>query len=45
MPRPINIVLKGDYTDRDVKKAIRDLQSLQTQSTKTAAAAGPTSKA
>lgn len=45
MPRPINIVLKGDYTDREVKKAIRDLQSLQTQSTKTAAAAGPTSKA
>jgi len=36
MPRPINIVLKGDYTDRDVKRAIKDLQSLQAQGGKTA---------
>lgn len=35
MPRPISIVLKGDYTDRDVKRAIRDLGSLQTQGKRT----------
>lgn len=39
MPKPISIVLKGEYTDRDVKRAIRDLQSLQTQGAKTEAAA------
>ena len=43
--RDITIVLKGDYTDRDVKRAIRDLQTLQTQGSKTATSAGPTSKA
>lgn len=35
MPRDITIVLKGSYTDREVKKAIRDLQSLQTEAPKT----------
>lgn len=29
--RPINVVIKGDYSDRDVKRAIRDLKSLETQ--------------
>lgn len=36
--RPINVVIKGDYSDKDVKRAIRDLKSLQTQGPRTGAA-------
>lgn len=35
--RPINVVIKGDYSDRDVKRAIRDLKSLETQGPRTGA--------
>ena len=31
MARPINVVIKGDYTDRDINRAIRDLERLKTQ--------------
>lgn len=34
-PRPINVVIKGDYSDKDVKRAIRDLKSLETQGSHT----------
>ena len=34
--RPINVVIKGQYTDADVKRAIRDLNTLQKQGPKTA---------
>lgn len=29
--RPINVIIKGDYTDKDIKRAIRDLESLRKQ--------------
>ena len=29
--RPINVVIKGDYNDKDVNRAIKDLQSLKVQ--------------
>jgi hypothetical protein len=32
---PINVTITGDYNDRDIKKAIKDLQSLQGQSANT----------
>lgn len=35
--RPINVVIKGDYSDRDVKRAIRDLKSLESQGPRTGA--------
>lgn len=38
--RPINVIIKGDYTDRDIKRAIKDLQSLQKQAPKTTKAVG-----
>ena len=31
MAKPINVVIHGDYNDRDVNRAIRDLESLKTQ--------------
>lgn len=33
--RPINVTIKGDYTDRDIKRAMRDLGSLQRQGPRT----------
>jgi hypothetical protein len=33
--KPISVTIKGDYTDRDVKRAINDLHSLQKQGPKT----------
>lgn len=33
--RPINVVIKGDYTDKDIKRAIRDLHTLEKQGPKT----------
>jgi hypothetical protein len=38
--RPINVTITGDYNDRDVKRAIRDLDSMKTQSGSTSAAFG-----
>ena len=35
MAKPINVVIKGDYTDRDINRAIRDLERLKTQSNDT----------
>ena len=29
--KPINVVIKGDYTDRDINRAVRDLERLKTQ--------------
>lgn len=29
--KPISVTIKGDYTDRDIKRAIKDLDSLQTR--------------
>lgn len=31
MAKPINVTIKGDYNDRDINRAIRDLNSLKTQ--------------
>lgn len=31
MAKPINVVIKGDYTDRDINRAISDLNRLKTQ--------------
>lgn len=31
MAKPINVVIKGDYTDKDINRAIRDLERLKTQ--------------
>jgi len=36
--RPINVTITGDYSDRDVKRAIKDLQSLQKQGPRTSKA-------
>lgn len=33
--KPISVTIKGDYSDKDIKRAIRDLQSLQTQGPRT----------
>ena len=30
-PKPINVSIKGDYTDKDIKRAITDLQRLEAQ--------------
>jgi hypothetical protein len=30
-PKPINVSIKGDYTDKDIKRAITDLQRLDAQ--------------
>lgn len=42
--KPISVTIKGDYTDRDVKRAIKDLQSLQTQGPRTSKALGNVAK-
>lgn len=38
--RPINVVIKGDYTDKDIKRAIRDLHTLEKQGPKSAKSVG-----
>jgi len=43
--KPISVTIKGDYSDRDIKRAIRDLESLQTQAPKTTRAMAGLSKA
>ena len=40
MAKPINVVIKGDYTDNDINRAIRDLERLKTQSGTTGGALG-----
>jgi hypothetical protein len=40
MAKPINVVIKGDYTDRDINRAIRDLERLKTQSAMTGGVLG-----
>lgn len=40
MAKPINVVIKGEYTDRDINRAIRDLERLKTQSAMTGGVLG-----
>jgi hypothetical protein len=40
MAKPINVVIKGEYTDRDINRAIRDLERLKSQSAVTGGALG-----
>lgn len=40
MAKPINVIIKGDYTDRDINRAIRDLERLKTQSAMTGGVLG-----
>jgi hypothetical protein len=40
MAKPINVVIKGDYTDRDINRAIRDLNTLKTTGAGTQTAMG-----
>lgn len=40
MAKPINVVIKGDYTDRDINRAISDLNRLKTQGAGTQTAMG-----
>jgi hypothetical protein len=40
MAKPINVVIHGDYNDRDINRAIRDLNSLKTQAGVTGGAMG-----
>lgn len=40
MAKPINVTIKGDYTDRDINRAIRDLERLKTQSAMTGGVLG-----
>lgn len=42
--KPISVTIKGDYTDKDVKRAIRDLQTLQKQGPATSKAMSHISK-
>ena len=42
---PINVTITGDYNDRDIKRAIRDLRSLQGDAGQTSQAMGMTGKA
>jgi hypothetical protein len=41
---PINVTISGDYTDKEIKKAIRDLDSLRTDADKTSGKFGDMSK-
>ena len=40
MAKPINVTIKGDYNDKDINRAIRDLNSLKTQAGVTGGAMG-----
>lgn len=42
--KPISVTIKGDYNDKDVKRAIKDLQSLQTSGPRTSKALGNLTK-
>lgn len=42
--KPINVVIKGDYTDKDINRAIRDLERLKTQSATTTGTLGKLQK-
>jgi len=41
---PINVTISGDYNDRDIKRAIKDLQSLQKDGGKTSQSLGSSFK-
>lgn len=41
---PINVTISGDYNDRDIKRAIKDLQSLQKDGGKTSQSLGTSFK-
>jgi hypothetical protein len=43
--RPINVTITGDYNDKDIKRAIKDLQSLQKEAPKTVTKTTELSKA